>query len=74
MIVVEHGRHVRGQVVNGLAVRAQVGHLLDRPRGSRHLKQHAQDGAVLPLNISGQIVVISLRSLYGAIKSAPNIK
>jgi hypothetical protein len=38
-------------------------------------KQHAQDGTVLPLNISGQTVVISLRSLgYGEIKSAPNMK
>jgi hypothetical protein len=38
MVVVKHGGHVRGQVVNGLAVRSQVGHLLDRSRGSRHLK------------------------------------
>ena len=40
MVVVEHGRQVGGQVVDGLAVRSQVRHLLDRPRCRRYLQRH----------------------------------
>jgi hypothetical protein len=50
MVVVEHGRHVRGQVVNGLAVRAQVGHLLDRSRGRRYLPRETTSVADPDLN------------------------